>query len=49
VVQVAFESLELANARTHLIAVTLDQLQNVSAWRCARIADTDDFADLGER
>ena len=48
-VQVAFESLELANPRTHLVAVTLDQLEDVSTWRCASIADTDDFTDLVER
>jgi hypothetical protein len=49
VLQVAFESVELANPRTHLVAVTLDQLEHVSTWRCASIADTDDFSDLGER
>ena len=47
--QVAFESLELANPRTHLVAVTPDQLEHVSTGRCASIANTDGFSDLGER
>jgi hypothetical protein len=47
--QIALKLVQLADARLDLLAMALNQLQDVSARGCPGVADSDDVADFRDR